>query len=229
MKVNTTFALALFGALTSAAGALAIPVPRATVTRDPGSESEVGRDCAGQSGGATHALAVAALAPQRVVGVLSLSAVAPYWEGPDADGADWFAGMHDPAALRAARVGRRARTEHAETAQFDEAMFTARDWQVLNGPWGALGADSERAGAFGVEGEIDDDLAYASPWGVELAGLAAPTLLVHGDADRVVPVSHGRALARALPDAEYRELPGEGHISPLAGFQGYLDAVLARL
>ncbi|MEZ0471639.1 alpha/beta hydrolase [Luteimonas salinilitoris] len=38
-------------------------------------------------------------------------------------------------------------------------------------------------------------------------------LLVHGDADRHVPVAHGRALAAAAPHARYLEMPGEDHLS----------------
>lgn len=38
-------------------------------------------------------------------------------------------------------------------------------------------------------------------------------LLVHGDADRHVPVAHGRALAAAAPHAHYLEMPGEDHLS----------------
>ena len=38
-------------------------------------------------------------------------------------------------------------------------------------------------------------------------------LLVHGDADRHVPVTHGRALAASAPHARYIEMPGEDHLS----------------
>lgn len=38
-----------------------------------------------------------------------------------------------------------------------------------------------------------------------------PTLLVHGDADTLIPVSHGRGLAELLPNATYLEVPGGGH------------------
>ena len=38
-------------------------------------------------------------------------------------------------------------------------------------------------------------------------------LLVHGDADRHVPVEHGRALAASAPHARYIEMPGEDHLS----------------
>jgi len=41
----------------------------------------------------------------------------------------------------------------------------------------------------------------------------ACVLLLHGDADRHIPVAHGRALALAAPRARYLELHGEDHLS----------------
>lgn len=38
-------------------------------------------------------------------------------------------------------------------------------------------------------------------------------MLVHGDADRQVPVAHGRALAASAPHARYLEVPGEDHLT----------------
>jgi len=49
--------------------------------------------------------------------------------------------------------------------------------------------------------------------GAALARAPGCVLLVHGDADRHVPVSHGRALAAAVPGARYLELAGEDHLS----------------
>ncbi|GGK03931.1 alpha/beta hydrolase [Luteimonas terricola] len=45
-----------------------------------------------------------------------------------------------------------------------------------------------------------------------LAHVPCP-LLVHGDADRHVPVEHGRALAASAPHARYIEMRGEDHLS----------------
>jgi len=42
-----------------------------------------------------------------------------------------------------------------------------------------------------------------------------PALLVSGDGDRIVPLEHGRLLARTLPDATLEVLPGCGHMSTL--------------
>ncbi len=49
--------------------------------------------------------------------------------------------------------------------------------------------------------------------GAALAQAPACVLLVHGAADRHVPVAHGRALAAAAPRARYLEIPGEDHLS----------------
>lgn len=51
--------------------------------------------------------------------------------------------------------------------------------------------------------------------GPEVERIEAPALVVHGDADLIVPVENGRMLAARLPDAEYVELPGRGHNLPL--------------
>jgi pimeloyl-ACP methyl ester carboxylesterase len=42
--------------------------------------------------------------------------------------------------------------------------------------------------------------------------IAAPTLVVHGDADRIVPYENGVALARRLPDARFEPFRGAGHL-----------------
>ena len=100
----------------------------------------------GASGGGPHALACAALLPDRVIGVATFASPAP-----DAPDIDWLAGMQAPGALTAAREGRAARARFAETDAFDEAIFTAADWAALAGDWGAVGRDAgaaagERAG-----------------------------------------------------------------------------------
>ena len=47
-----------------------------------------------------------------------------------------------------------------------------------------------------------------------LRGVATPTLVVHGDADTLVPVSGGRATAAAIPGAQLVEVAGLGHDLP---------------
>jgi 3-oxoadipate enol-lactonase len=47
--------------------------------------------------------------------------------------------------------------------------------------------------------------------GVDVERIAVPALVIHGELDRVVPVSNGRLLASRLPNAELVVLPGGGH------------------
>ena len=61
--------------------------------------------------------------------------------------------------------------------------------------------------------------------GVEVEGIAAPALVLHGDADRIVPVENGRALAARLPNAEYVELAGAGHNLPLEEPEAFVRLV----
>lgn len=42
--------------------------------------------------------------------------------------------------------------------------------------------------------------------------IEAPTLVVHGDADRVVPYENGVELARRVTDARFETFPGAGHL-----------------
>ncbi|WP_402463871.1 alpha/beta fold hydrolase [Isoptericola aurantiacus] len=164
----------------------------------------------GASGGGPHALALAALRPDLVAGAVTLAGVAPY-DGSDA----WFAGMADDGGLRSALDGTEARTRHAETAEFDASSFVAADVAMFSGPWGALGADAGRAGEEWPAGIVDDDVAFVRPWGVELAQVATPVLVVQGGADRVIPRHHGELLVEALPAAELWLRPRDGHVSVL--------------
>ena len=45
--------------------------------------------------------------------------------------------------------------------------------------------------------------------------LAAPTLVVHGEDDRLIPLADAAALAHAIPGARLRAIPQAGHVPPL--------------
>lgn len=48
-----------------------------------------------------------------------------------------------------------------------------------------------------------------------LAGITAPTLVLHGEADPLVPVEGGHDTAASIPGARIRTIPGWGHDLPL--------------
>lgn len=172
----------------------------------------------GASGGGPHALACGALLADRVTGVACLASIAPY--SPDAD---WFAGMASDGGLRSALEGRDARAAYAATEEFHPDSFTGADWAALAGTWASLGEDAGRAGAAGTDGLVDDDVAFVSPWGFDLARGVAPVLLVQGGADRVVPLAHAHRLMGACPRPELWLRPADGHISVLDACPVALD------
>jgi pimeloyl-ACP methyl ester carboxylesterase len=49
-----------------------------------------------------------------------------------------------------------------------------------------------------------------------LASVRAPSLVIHGREDPLIPVRAGRATAKALRDARYLEMAGMGHDLPAA-------------
>jgi 3-oxoadipate enol-lactonase len=62
--------------------------------------------------------------------------------------------------------------------------------------------------------------------GCEAERIDAPALVIHGDADLIVPVENGRMLAARLPNARYVELAGRGHNLPLEEPETFNELVL---
>ena len=180
----------------------------------------------GHSGGASHALACGALLPERVAGVVSIAALAPF----DAVGLDWFGGMSaaGAASLTAAAAGREAKARYEATAPEADPGFIAADHAELRGAWAWLGKVVGPALKGGPGGLIDDDLAYVTPWGFEPSDIRAPTMLLHGARDRIVPSAHGVWLARRAPSAELRLTPDDGHISVLRHAGAALESLRER-
>jgi pimeloyl-ACP methyl ester carboxylesterase len=165
------------------------------------------------SGGTPHALACAALLPERVLGVVAGAGLAPF----GAEGIDWFAGMAaaGEALLRAAVAGRAALEEHVASSRFDPEQFTPADQAALEGPWSWLNGVAGRAMEGGPGGFVDDNLAFTTPWGFDPEQVSAPVLVLQGGADRITPRQHGEWLARRIPPAELWLRQDDGHISVL--------------
>ena len=76
-----------------------------------------------------------------------------------------------------------------------------------------LAASFRAAVSTGIDGWLDDDLAFVSPWGFDATAPEVPVHVWQGDADLMVPFDHGRWLAAEVAGATSRLLPGEGHVS----------------
>jgi len=179
----------------------------------------------GISGGGPHALACAALCDERLVATASLAAVAPY----ESDGLDWLDGMGEGNHIEFGKLteGEDALRAFCEEQSADRhgpeelleglaTLLGPEDRAVLDGALADYMIECEQHGlAPGVDGWVDDDIAFYAPWGFDVVDISTPVLLLHGDDDRFVPVSHGRWLAARIPGAEARIDPADGHLTLL--------------
>jgi pimeloyl-ACP methyl ester carboxylesterase len=194
----------------------------------------------GISGGGPHALACAALLPERVVAAAALGSPAPF----DADGLDWYEGFgegnviefgaseHGEVALRALlEQEHAARAAGGPDAMRDglATLLSAADAQTLDGPLVDFLYEI-MTGTGGVHGWVDDDLAFVRPWGFALGSISVPVLIRHGEQDRFVPPPHARWLARHIPGAEVEITADDGHLTLYeSGVPGVHDWLLRHV
>jgi pimeloyl-ACP methyl ester carboxylesterase len=195
----------------------------------------------GLSGGGPHALATAAGLPDRVVAVATAASVAPP-DGPDFELTDGMGegnivefglAREGEEALRPALEQEAAGLDGADVAGFIASMRTVLsdlDADVLGDELGAYMLDGVRSSlSRGVDGWVDDDLAFVRPWGFELVSIAAPVLLVQGRQDLMVPWNHGEWLAQNIASAEAWFREDEGHLTLFVGVAPAInDWLLAR-
>jgi pimeloyl-ACP methyl ester carboxylesterase len=195
----------------------------------------------GWSGGGPHALACAALLPDRVVAAATLASVGPY----GAPGLDFLAGMGPgnieefsvvlaggEAAIRAFAVPQAAVLGAVRAEDLVEPMaahLTEVDREALAGPLSAtLAAQLRAAFRHGPDGWVDDDLAFVGPWGFDVAEIRVPVLLWQGREDAMVPPTHGAWLAQRIPGVEAHLSDTDGHLTlattRLPGIQEWLRA-----
>ncbi len=192
----------------------------------------------GWSGGGPHALACACQLPGRCLAAATLAGVAPF----GAAGLDWTAGMApenvgefsvalagepELTTLLGEVAGAFTNVSASQLAENLGGLVCEADAEVLRGDLADYLAASFRAGlSSGVAGWRDDDLALIRDWGFQLAvpGGAAPVSVWQGDQDRMVPLAHGRWLARHVPAARAHLLAGAGHLTYT--FDAVLDDLL---
>ena len=175
----------------------------------------------GWSGGGPHALATAAGLPGRVAAVATIASIAPYVlqvrsgeldsDETDEDLREGERELRPRFEERAARLRGRKPETLMETWS---ALLADVDLTVMAQGFGeevaALVSDALRTG---VDGYLDDNLAFRRDWGFALEDVVAPYSLWHGREDLMVPVSEGEWLAKHLPDATVHFEDGEGHMS----------------
>jgi pimeloyl-ACP methyl ester carboxylesterase len=181
----------------------------------------------GASGGGPHALACGALAPDRCAAVATVAGVGP-WQ---MEGLDFLAGM-----------GEGNEVEFGAAVEGEQPLRDLigpwREQMLAGGVQGTYDAlvtvlsppdreafSSDLAEDFhrgletslrdGVDGWVDDDLAFVRPWGFGLDEVRVPVHLWQGGQDLMVPPAHGQWLAEHLPTCTPHLLPDDGHLTLL--------------
>jgi pimeloyl-ACP methyl ester carboxylesterase len=179
----------------------------------------------GISGGGPHALATAALLPDRCRAAAALAPVAPW----GAEGLDFFAGMGEQ---NVEEFGLSLRDPEAAWASFEKdrgeivgatpealaaawsTLLSPVDVAVVTGRLSGFLLEHMRAGIEDtLDGWFDDDVAFAIPWGFDLASIRVPVLHWQGEHDRMVPFGHGEWLSRHIPGVESHLSAEDGHLT----------------
>ncbi|MFJ2001003.1 alpha/beta fold hydrolase [Streptomyces chartreusis] len=190
----------------------------------------------GRSGGGPHALACAALLPDRVASAAALVSIAP----PDADGLDWYDGMAQ-SNIDAYKATSEALSD-AAAAGLDrlKANLASNVDAIRDNPASLLSwltpempaVDRGVVGHGGIRnlllanyqtsvmrssfGWLDDVLSFRRDWGFEPGRIVeVPTLLWHGEHDTFSPVGHFRWLADRIPSATPVLKPEAAHFAAL--------------
>ena len=185
----------------------------------------------GGSGGGPHALACAALLPDRVTRcAVTASNAPPIVDGPEPTEAEEQA---DPRRNRTSwlAVHGDLRPGLEETARSIMAAVEAGGPEFPPDPGAPPGPpareDPEAVARLTAtfvtshDGWIDDHIAFANPWGFDLGAVEVPVSLWHGSADQRAG-KYADLLAAAIPHAERRYYVG-GHIPPANAYRELLQ------
>ncbi len=178
----------------------------------------------GVSGGGPHALACAALLPDRVTRVGVLVGAAPA-DDPEFDFMEGMAELN-VREFKAAQESDEAYAKvlaplvellrttpdavvemiEREVPEADRAVLAQERWRS------AMIRSLVEAVRQGDAGWLDDGRAFTRAWGFPLSDVRAETKVWQGELDVLVPRAHGDYLARKLPNAEFELVPNEGHM-----------------
>ncbi len=87
-------------------------------------------------------------------------------------------------------------------------------------------AEIERAVNFASTQNHGPAIEASNRWHDRLGSIDAPTIVVHGTDDPILPYDHGQALAAAIPGATLHTMNGVGHELPAAEWESVIQLML---
>ncbi|BBY53508.1 alpha/beta hydrolase [Mycobacterium koreense] len=190
----------------------------------------------GLSGGGPYTLGCAAAMPDRVVAAGVLGGVAPS-TGPDgmpsglmklaAVAAPVLEVAGGPISAVASSVIRLVRPVASPALGLYARLSPEGDRQLLGRPeFKAMFLDDLLNGSRKqLAAPFADAVVFAHDWGFRLEEVTVPVHWWHGDADHIIPFSHGEHVVARLPEATMYPMPGESHLGGL----GRAEEILTTL
>jgi pimeloyl-ACP methyl ester carboxylesterase len=194
----------------------------------------------GRSGGGPHALACAALLPERVERTAALVCLAPF----HGEGLEWYEGMTESnvreylvAETGAARLAPIIEANAEQIRKDPSRMLRNLGPELDQADWRVVADNSIRSGlkrAFAEAvrtsggGWVDDARSFTLDWGFDPAAIKVPVYLWHGEQDRFSPVGHTRWLAARIPGSALEIAPDAAHFSAMAVLLDILGWVTGR-
>jgi pimeloyl-ACP methyl ester carboxylesterase len=191
----------------------------------------------GLSGGGPYVLAGAHEMPDRVRAAVVLGGVAPS-VGPEAAPGGIVSltarfqtaltALREPIALGVTAFVWAARPFGSPALSIYAKLSPEGDRRLLNRPeFKAMFLDDLLNGSrVGLRAPVYDAVLFGRDWGFDVRDIRIPIEWWHGDADHIIPLSHGQHVVALLPDAHLHIQPGESHLGGLGEAELVLDSLL---
>lgn len=196
----------------------------------------------GVSTGGAYALSTAAIAPNRVLGVVACCAltdmrdeeakakmmqgsISEIWNSQTREEA--LAAAEEQFGADGSKLLGQAATGNVDEAandvglaEADQALFADPEYLM------AMIPTLQPMFAHGVQGYADDRLADGPGWGgFDVSTITCPVTVLHGEADTICPVINAHHTAEIVPNAELHLTTNDGHFSIV----GHVPEVLAEM
>lgn len=177
----------------------------------------------GVSCGGSYIFTLAAMAPDRITRIVSVSGQMPY----DDDVAIEGLAADQAAELALMRAGRTEELE--ETCRRERELFLTGDpytdlsegmslpekaWYAQPAVLDGVRAEMREGFRQGAEGHIDDCLTCVQPFDVDVSTIRCPVRAVHGSIDEWEPLPNLTRFLDSIDDTQLIVLDGMGHFGP---------------
>lgn len=195
----------------------------------------------GVSGGGPYAMATAALYPESVRSLNLFCPLGPIYQIPVLMKLPRKAQMLLMAAKCLPKITQKvfektladmgsgkASSDKSSIMEKFAAQLPQSDITIMSDPGvqEILTISLQEAFAQGAQGPLHELKLFTTPWNFKLEHIKAPTFILHGADDSIVPCSIGKVISERIKGSQIEIVPNEGHYSlPIK----HIDMVLSRI